>query len=159
MSTLSISPATPDDRPAILEVARQAGVFNAEEIATVNELFEGYVRDAVQSGYNFLVCHRENTLAGFACWGPTALSRGGADLYWIGVTPSAQRQGVGSALFRAVEAAARAAQRRWLVIWTSSRPEYGAARALYERHGCELKLQLEAFYDHGDDLCVYVKRL
>ena len=158
---MTVALSRPEDRAPILAVARDVGVFDAEEVDVVAELFDGYLRDAIQSGYNFLSDRDPETgaILGFACWGPTSLSRGAADLYWIATTPGAQGRGVAAGLFRAVEAAARAAGRWLIVIWTSSRPNYEAARNFYQRLGCELTLQLTDFYDRGDDLVVFVRRL
>jgi len=156
-----VGSSRPAERGAILAVAERTGVFTPEEVETVAELFDGYERDAVKSGYNFLSAREPGTEAvlGFACWGPTSLSKGAADLYWIATDPAAQGRGVAAALLRAVEAAVRAAGRWLLVIWTSSRPEYEAARQFYQRMGCDLTLQLTDFYDRGDDLCVFTRRL
>jgi GNAT superfamily N-acetyltransferase len=158
---LLIAASLPSDRAAVLAVAQRTGVFTPEEVDTVAELFDGYERDPVQSGYNFFSARDPDTLSvlGFACWGPTSLSKGAADLYWIATDPAAQGRGVAAALFHAVEDAVRAAERWLIVIWTSSRPEYAAARAFYQRLGAGLSLQLTDFYDRGDDLCVFVRRL
>ena len=158
---MTVEPSRPDDRAPILEVARGLGVFDAEEVDVVAELFDGYLRDPVQSGYNFLSKRDPQTGAvlGFACWGPTSLSRGATDLYWIATARDVQGRGVGADLFRAVEAAVRASGRWLLVIWTSSRPDYEPARRFYQRMGCELASQIADFYDHGDDLVVFVRRL
>lgn len=159
-AAFDVLPSLPADRPAILAIAQRTGVFTAEEVDTVAELFDGYLKDPRQSGYNFFSARgADGALLGFACWGPTSLSKGAADLYWIAADPAAQGRGVARALFRAVEDAARAAGRWLIVIWTSSRPEYAAARAFYLRQGCDLSLQLRDFYDRGDDLCVFVRRL
>ncbi len=149
----------PAERAALLAVARGTGVFSDEEVDTVEELFDGYLHSPDKSGYNFLSYREGEALLGFACWGPTALSKGAADLYWIATAAQAQGQGVGAALFRAVVSAARARGRWLLVIWTSSRPEYAAARNFYQRMGCTLSLQLPEFYDRDDDLCVFTLRL
>lgn len=156
---MHVIPSTPEDRPAILAAARSVGVFNAEEVETVNELFDGYVRDPQASGYNFLSCKDGEALLGFACWGPTALSHGATDLYWICTAHNAHGRGVASALFRAVEDAVRQLGRWLIVIWTSSREEYAPARQFYLRLGCELQTQIVDFYDRGEDLCVFVRRL
>ena len=158
---MTIEQSRPEDRAAILDVARDVGVFDAEEVDVVAELFDGYLRDPIQSGYNFLSDRdpASGAILGFACWGPTSLSRGAADLYWIATARDAQGRGVAAGLFHAVEAAARAAGRWLIVIWTSSRPSYAAARNFYLRVGCELTLQLTDFYDRGDDLVVFVRCL
>jgi GNAT superfamily N-acetyltransferase len=155
-----VSAARPAERAAILAVAERTGVFTPEEVATVAELFDGYCASPEKSGYNFLSARAvDGAVLGFACWGPTSLSQGAADLYWIATDPAAQGQGVAAALFHAVEAAVRAAGRWLVVIWTSSRREYAPARAFYQRVGAELAMQLADFYDRGDDLCVFVRRL
>jgi GNAT superfamily N-acetyltransferase len=158
---MTIELSRPDDRAPILMVARDVGVFDAEEVDVVAELFDGYLHDPIQSGYNFISDRDPDTgaLLGFACWGPTSLSRGAADLYWIATAREAQGRGVAARLFHAVESATRAAGRWLIVIWTSSRPSYAAARGFYLRMGCELSLQLADFYDRGDDLVVFVRRL
>jgi GNAT superfamily N-acetyltransferase len=140
-------------------MAREAGVFTDEEVDTVDELFAGYLRDAQKSGYNFLSYRDGDAVVGFACWGPTALTRGVIDLYWICTAHAAQGRGVGAALFRRVEEATRAAGRWLIVIWTSSRPEYQAAHRFYIRMGCELAARIADFYDRDDDLCVFTRRL
>lgn len=158
---MTAAPAAAGDRADILAVARSTGVFTAEEVATVDELFVGYVRSPEVSGYNFLSYRQPETgrLVGFACWGPTALSNGATDLYWIATDPAAQGQGVAAALFAAVEAAVRAAGRWLIVIWTSSRATYAPARAFYLRMGCLEGARLRDFYDRGDDLIVFSRYL
>lgn len=156
---MEVSASLPEDRLTILDVARSTGVFTDEEIATVDELFTGYLRDPQASGYHFLSCRDGDEVLGFACWGPTALSKGAADLYWICTARSAQRRGVAAALFRAVEEAVANLGRWLIVIWTSSREAYAPARNFYLRMGCALQTQIADFYDYGEDLCVFVRRL
>jgi GNAT superfamily N-acetyltransferase len=156
---MTVSPSVPSERAAIVSAARRVGVFTEEEIRTVGELFDDYLRDAVGTGYNFLSYRVDNQVLGFACWGPTDLTRGAADLYWICAAPEAQGQGVGAALFHAVEEAVRSAGRWLIMIWTSGKPEYESARKLYERTGCELSARVADFFDHGDDLLLFTRRL
>ena len=156
---MPIEVSRPSDLPAILDVTRSTGVFSQEEVETVQELFEGFLDGPEVSGYNFLSYRDGEAIGGFACWGPTALSKGAVDLYWIATSAKAQGKGVGAALFRAVVEAARAAGRWLIVIWTSSRSEYQAARSFYQRMGCQLTVQLPDFYDHGEDLCVFTLRI
>jgi GNAT superfamily N-acetyltransferase len=149
----------PSDRAAILAVARSVTVFSDEEVDTVDELFEGYLSGPEKSGYNFLSYREGEAILGFACWGPTALSKGAVDLYWIATAAEAQGKGVARALFDAVVGAARAAGRWLMVIWTSDRPQYQAARKFYQRMGCDLTAQLADFYDRGEALCIFTLRL
>ena len=105
---LKIEAARADDRDQVIQVTREAQVFNAEEIAAVEELFDDYVAQGLASIYQFLVCRLDEQVVGFTCYGPRSLTRGAFDLYWIGTASSAQRHGVGHALITATEQAARA---------------------------------------------------
>ena len=160
---MPVAASLASERAAILTAARSVGVFTSEEVDTVEELFDGYLRDPQESGYNFLSYRGADAdadaVSGFACWGPTALSNGAADLYWICTAREAQGRGVAAALFHAVEDSVRSAGRWLIVIWTSSRADYGAARHFYQHMGCELTAQIADFYDRGDDLCVFTRRL
>jgi GNAT superfamily N-acetyltransferase len=156
---MPVEASRPEDLEPILAMTRAVGVFSDEEVATVDELFEAYLHDAHASGYHFLSYRDGDAVLGFACWGPTDLSASAADLYWIVAAPDAQRRGVAAELFAAVEAAVRAGGRRLIVIWTSGRPGYAPARRFYERMGCALAAQIPEYYDRGDDLYVYTRRL
>ncbi len=154
-----IQTASPGEREAVIAVAAATGVFSEEEIVTVAELFDDYLLDPEASGYNFITAHDSGGLLGFACWGPADLSHGAAELYWIATSPQAQGRGVAGALFRAVEGAVRAAGRWVISIWTSSLDAYGPARRFYDRMGAVLAAQVKDYYDHGEDLCIYMRHL
>ena len=154
-----VEASKPQDLEQILTISRQVGVFSPEEVDTVDELFQGYLDDALKSGYNFLTCREAERVLGFACWGPTALTMGTIDLYWICTDKNYQGHGVAARLFEAVEANTRQAGRWLIVIWTSSKPEYEAARRFYLKMGCTLSTLIADFYDLGDDLCVFILRL
>lgn len=50
---LEIDRIQPDQADAIVEAARNAGLFNSEEVATVNELLREYIgKGALESGYH-----------------------------------------------------------------------------------------------------------
>jgi hypothetical protein len=63
----TITPASYMDEAEILACTQAVGVFNGAEVATVAELFAGYLTDPQVSGYNFLVCRDAERLYGFAC--------------------------------------------------------------------------------------------
>ncbi len=153
-----IEPSLPSDRELIADAARSVGVFDEEEIRTIYELFDDYVRD-LASGYNFLTYRDDGQVLGFACWGPTPLTEGTHDLYWICAHRVAQGKGVGAALFQRVEAACREVGGRLLVIWTSSARGYEPARQFYTRMGCSQDGRVRDFYTPGEDLLVFSKPL
>jgi len=156
---LKIEAARADDRDQVIQVTREAQVFNAEEIATVEELFDDYVAQGQASCYQFLVCRLDKQVVGFTCYGPRSLTRGAFDLYWIGTASSAQRQGVGHALITATEQAARTMGGRIIILETSGRPSYEPAQRFYASHGYRREADVQDFYDIGDSLVLYSKKL
>jgi ribosomal protein S18 acetylase RimI-like enzyme len=159
LSPSEVQVARADERDQIVQVTRQAGVFNAKEIAAVEELFDDYAAHGQASSYQFLVYRLDGRVAGFACYGPRSLTLGTFDLYWIGTAPGAQRKGVGHALIEATEQAIRSTGGRLLIVETSSRPEYEPARRFYASHGYRREALIKDFYEVGDSLILYSKRL
>ncbi len=157
--TMEIGVARADEAGQIMMVARQVQVFTTEEVDTVKELLDDYVAKGDASGYHFLSCRLEGRVVGFACYGSRALTRGAFDLYWIGTSSSAQRRGVGAALIGRVERDVRAMGGRLLIVETSSLPEYEPARHFYESQGYRRQAVVEDFYDEGDSLVMYTKKL
>jgi GNAT superfamily N-acetyltransferase len=150
----------PEEAPAILAIADGVGVFDREEVSTVDELLREYVGDGPQkSGYYFLSCVQDERVLGFACYGPRALTRGAYDLFWICSARGEQGKGVGSALLRQAEQAVRAAGGYLLIIETSNTPGYEAARHFYEAHAYHLEAVIQDFYSVGDGLVLYSKKL
>ena len=133
---LVIRRAEEHDRAAILTAAQDVGVFTADEVACVDELLEVYLHKPGQRDYCFIVCcEGRGQPLGFACYGPTPLTEGTFDLYWLCVSRPAQGRGVATALLRGAEEELSAQTARLLVAETSSTRPYHAARAFYERHG------------------------
>ncbi len=147
-----IEPAQPDDRQGILEVTAQIDVFTDEEKDAVRELWD-------QGGYHFLVARQNGQVIGFTCFAERGLTRGTYDLYWIAVIPSVRRWGVGETLMRATESEVRKRGGRLILVETSGTEAYAATRAFYEAIGYSCEAVIRDFYQVGDDLVIYAKRL
>ncbi|MGB9722366.1 MAG: GNAT family N-acetyltransferase [Chloroflexia bacterium] len=156
--TLYTDVARPDDGPQILAIAARAGVFTPEEVATVRELWEDYLRRG-EAAYVFRVCRDGEKVLGFSCHGRHDLTERTYDLYWIATDPSARRRGVGRALLRRVEEEVRQAGGRLLVVETSGTPAYAPTRDFYRSCGYELEATIHDFYRAGDDLVIFTKHL
>ena len=124
------------DRQGILGATVDVGVFNHTDLETVEELLDTYLKQPEGGEYTFIVARdAQGNVLGFTCYGPTPLTEGTFDMYWLAVTKAAQGQGLGTALFLAAEEAIRSLGGRLIVLETSGTAEYEPARKMYERLG------------------------
>ncbi len=147
------------DRPVIAELVRHVGNFSNEEIDTALELVDEWLADGEPSDYICWIIEDEEGVRGYVCIGPTPLTEGTFDLYWIAVDPSAQGRGYGQALTRLAEEEARTRGGRLLLIETASHETYAATIRFYERAGYELVSRIPDFYKEGDDKLTFAKRI
>ena len=151
---------TAGDRPAVAEILEKVGNFHPYEIEVALELIDIYLCDKNQKDYLIVVAQdAASAVRGYACWGPTPLTKGTYDLYWIATHPEAQGQGFGQALMSHVEDRVRSAGGRLLVLETSSKESYGNTVGFYRRIGYEEASRIRDFYDVGDDKITFVKRI
>ncbi len=153
---INVDISTPEDRDAIGEIARRAGVFTKEEEDAVFELFDAHLQSS-DSGYEWFSARAGERVVGFACFGPTPLTQGAFDLYWICTERDFQGKGVGRALFEALDAEIRKRMGRLLMIWTGGGSDYAPASKFYAGMGCELSARIRDYYKPGEDMVVFVK--
>jgi len=146
------------DLEAVLALARKTGVFTTREVGVVKELLEAEFENPVQNDYHSLVFEEGDQVVGFACYGPTPMTEGTHDLYWLFVDPEQQRRGVGGVLLGAVEKAIRRAKGRMLIADTSSTRSYLPARRFYQDHGFRKVAEVRDYYRPGDSRSTYVKQ-
>jgi ribosomal protein S18 acetylase RimI-like enzyme len=156
---IPIRPTLPEDATPILRIASSEPLFTAEEVECVEELLRDYFGRADHNGYFFLTAELEGRVAGFACYGPKALTHGTYDLYWIAVARDFSRRGVGRALMARVEADVWGLGGRLIVVETSGEPDYSPTRAFYEGLGYTHAATIPEFYGPGDDLVIYIRRV
>ncbi len=109
--------------------------------------------------YRVRVAEVGGRLAGYVCFGPTPMTRGTFDLYWIATHPDCRGRGVAGALVDAMEAELRRGGARLVRVETSELDGYGAAHRFYLRHGYPVVARLPDFYQPGDHLLVLLKHL
>jgi GNAT superfamily N-acetyltransferase len=152
---ITLRPSLAGDAPVILSIAESESLFSRQDLATVQELFNDYINRSDHNGYYFISALAENRVIGFACYGPTPLTEGTFDLYWIDVADAWKGKGVGKQLMSAVVAAVQGDGGRLLVLDTSGRQDYASTRAFYERFGFRRTATVPDFYAPGDDLVIY----
>lgn len=158
--TVRVRPLRAGDRARLRQVVASTGNFTEAEVATALELVDEALADGDASGYLFLIL--EDTTAsprvqGYACYGPTPLTEGVYDLYWIVIDRAAHGRGHGRRLLSLVEEEVRTRGGRKLLIETSSQESYAGTIRFYERSGYELAARVRDFYKVGDDKLVYAK--
>lgn len=146
------------DLEPVLALATKTGAFTTREVEVVKELLEAELENPAQNDYRSLIFEEGDQAVGFACYGPTPMTEGTYDLYWLFVDPEQQRRGIGSALLREVEKAIRRARGRMLIADTSSSRSYLPARRFYKDHGFHKVAEVRDYYCPGDSRFTYVKQ-
>jgi ribosomal protein S18 acetylase RimI-like enzyme len=162
MQEVSIRKLERRDRSRIGEMAVATGKFNDMEIETAMELVDEALEKGEKSGYLFAVLEvrKQNcTVQGYACYGPTPLTQGTYDLYWVVVDPEAQGRGFGRHLIGYVEEDVIKRGGRMLLIETSSQESYGSTIRFYGKAGYNQVARIKNFYRIGDDKLIFLKEL
>ncbi len=154
-----IRPTRPQDVAQIIDLATGTGVFKPGEIEVLRELLNIYLSDPQQQDYHFISYEQDGQVRGFACYGPTAMTDGTYDLYWIAVTKAIQAKGIGGQLLAHVEGEIRCRNGRLVVVETSSTPAYDLTRQFYLKHNYEQAAVIKDFYADGDSLVIFRKRV
>ncbi len=102
---------------------------------------------------------REGKLVGYVCYGPTPMTDGTCDLYWIASDPTVRGQGVGASLISGMEADLRRQKARLIRVETSATEAYGPTRGFYASMKYMEEARIRDFYKVGDDLIMLSKRL
>jgi ribosomal protein S18 acetylase RimI-like enzyme len=148
-----------DQRAALQQILEATGVFRADEIVVAMEVMDAYLA-VPEEDYTALGAFTPSgQLLGFVCYGPTPCTLGTWDLYWIAVSPDAQRAGIGSRLLQEVDRRLALRDARLVIIETSSLAHYAPTRAFYERRGFQVVARVPDFYAQGDDRLIYAKRI
>jgi D-alanine-D-alanine ligase len=150
---------TRGDIPFLRTLLEHTEAFHTMEVDVAVELMEEYLDEGLKSGYRFLVAEDGAARAGYACYGPTPMTQGTWDIYWIAVEPTVQRRGVGQALMDGCEGHIRREGGRLIVLETSSRPPYEQARNFYAKNKYALLVTVRDFYAPGDHKLEYAKYL
>lgn len=133
--------------------------FTKAEVDVAIELVDLFLNNPNQRDYDLYTAVDTNEVLGYICIGPTPLTEGTYDLYWIAVSPVAQGKGVGKQLIKYAEESVKKNNGRLLVAETSSQPKYQKTRDFYVSAGYEILSRIKEYYKVGDDLLVYGKYL
>ena len=153
---------TADDRGPLHELLQHESVFEPHEIRVAEELIDEHLAGSA----DYLIHVAEEAagagaaarLAGFVCYGHNPVTDAVYDVYWIVVASTrATARGRASAPRSRRRTASADRAGRAITIETSGRPEYGAARGLYEACGYSRVAEIQDFYKPGDAMRTYMK--
>ncbi len=157
--SITVRALNASDRELVVEIVREVGNFTGDEINCALELVDIYLEDEEQDDYRLVGAAADGEMIqAYACWGPTPLTRGTFDLYWIATHPNAQQRGLGQALMAYVEGKVQAERGRLLVVETASKDSYHATTEFYRKLGYQQTSIIRDFYDVGDDKLILTKR-
>lgn len=121
------------------------------------ELVDEILHQPQTTTYTIRVLEDDGQVRGYVCYGPTPLTQGTYDLYWIAVDRTCHGKGYGQALMRDVEQDVSSRGGRLLLIETSSQQTYEGTIHFYNRAGYELAGRIRNFYRPGDDKLIFSK--
>ena len=152
------------DRERIHQILVATNRFTEEEVRIADELVESAVEHPEKGDYVVHVLEEPDSgpskaVQGYVCYGPTPMTDGVFDLYWIAVDLRSQGLGFGQLLLRFVENEVRRQRGRMLLIETSSKESYGPTLRFYQRSGYDEISRIKDFYRIEDDKVVYCKKL
>jgi ribosomal protein S18 acetylase RimI-like enzyme len=135
---IKVRPMIAQDKPAIMQMLRTMPEFKPAEVVVAEEVLDSYLHDSIQSGYHVFVAEIGSLVVGYICYGPTPLTEGTWDIYWLAVAPNQQSQGIGKSMLAFAEENIKRTMGKIAIIETSSKPEYEASRRFYCAQGYEL---------------------
>jgi ribosomal protein S18 acetylase RimI-like enzyme len=143
-----------------MEIIRATRFFAPDEIKVAEELIDIYLSQPDQQDYQIVVIEDQSgKVTGYMTYGPTPLTEGTWDLYWIAVSPEVQGQGYGQLRVRYLENEVKKKGGRLVMIETSSQPKYLPTRKFYEKLGYREMARIPDFYRPGDDRVIFGKYL
>ncbi|MFZ1080868.1 MAG: GNAT family N-acetyltransferase [Candidatus Kryptoniota bacterium] len=153
-----IRPTIREDHGSILDILKRTDNFTAEEIEIADELLNTYFTQSFESGY-WTYTAANDKIAGYICYGPTPLTVGTYDIYWIAVDPALQGKGIGTELLNFAEDDISKHKGRLITVYTSSQEKYSLTRSFYFKRDYHEGARISDYYRPGDDLVIYVKQI
>ncbi|MDD8020114.1 MAG: GNAT family N-acetyltransferase [Acidobacteriota bacterium] len=155
-----LRPMIDTDREQVVRLIKATHFFLPDEIKVAEELIDIYLNQPDQQDYFIVVVEDEaGRVVGYMTYGPTPLTEGTWDLYWIAVSPEVQGQGYGQLLVHYLENEVRKKDGRLIIIETSSQPKYLPTRKFYQKLGYAEMAHIPDFYRPGDDRVIFGKHL
>ena len=155
--SVKIRPVVAGDRPEIIRILEGTQAFTPGDVQVAIELIDCYLEGSISSGYHLWLAELDGQITGYICYGPTPLTTGTWDVYWIATDPGLKGRGIGTALLNFTEQDIRQADGRMILIETASNPLYLEARRFYLARGYIIVSSIPDFYSPGDNRITFRK--
>lgn len=156
----------PEDRPLIVGLLSSLSGFSDHERATALDLVDAQLARPASDDYRFVlgfagepVRPGAEKLAGYLCYGRTPMTRSTFDLYWIATSPEFARSGIARGLVATMEREIAEEGGGLVRVETGSREGHGAAVHFYDALDFSRAAVIQDFYEPGDDLLIFTKRV
>ncbi|OGP94714.1 MAG: hypothetical protein A2157_01220 [Deltaproteobacteria bacterium RBG_16_47_11] len=157
---MEIRPLFEKDRAKLLSILIKTRAFTSAEIDVAMELIDIVLKDHIQEDYQIDCMVDDQGLAiGYICYGPTPMTQGTFDLYWIAVDPDFQEQGVGSKLLGFLEEGVKTRGGRMILADASTVPHYEKTQKFYVKNEFQEVARIPDYYHPGNDRITFCRRL
>jgi ribosomal protein S18 acetylase RimI-like enzyme len=157
---MNLRPLFEKDRATLLSILIKTRAFTSAEIDVAMELIDIVLKDRIQKDYQIDCMAEDQDLAiGYICYGPTPMTEGTFDLYWIAVDPDFQEKGAGSKLLDFLVKAVKVRGGRMILADTSTVPFYEKTRKFYVKNGFQEVARIPDYYRPGNDRITFYRRL
>ncbi|MEW6377738.1 MAG: GNAT family N-acetyltransferase [Thermodesulfobacteriota bacterium] len=147
------------DRNKLHSMLLKTRFFSSEEIDVAMELIDIVLKDQSQEDYRIhCMVDDQNHPVGYICYGPTPMTQGTFDLYWIVVDPDFQGQGIGSKLLFFLEEMVKEVKGRMILADTSSIAQYERTQKFYIQNGFQEVARVPDYYHPGNDRITFCKK-
>jgi ribosomal protein S18 acetylase RimI-like enzyme len=160
MTPMKIRPLVGKDRATLLSVLIKTRSFTSAEIGVAMELIDIVLKDPIQKDYGvYCMVDGQDQAIGYICYGPTPMTEGTFDLYWVAVDPDFQGQRVGSTLLNFLEEVVKGEGGRLILADASTIPQYEKTQKFYSKNGFQEVARIPDYYYPGNDRITFCRRL
>lgn len=157
---MDIRPIKKEDRRILFSILSESKVFTEEEIDVAMEIIDTVLNNRDQKDYIiYCIVDYQDQPIGYICYGPTPMTKGTFDLYWIVVNPKWQNKGIGSRLLNFLEEYVKRQGGRMILADTSSIPEYEKTHKFYTSNGFKEVARIFDYYYPGNDRITFCKKI
>jgi ribosomal protein S18 acetylase RimI-like enzyme len=142
---------------AIMDALRLKGAFTPEDLLLASNCIKEKLEN--RQGYEVKVAELNGLVIGFICYSKVPASESSYELCWLAVHPAMQGNGLGKSLLAEAENDIKVKGGKTIILDTTSKEGYSAARHLYEKSGYRLVSKIDRLYNEKEDHLTYRKDL